>query len=145
MAKRTSWEITFKLQTDPEVFRIVRKSVTSALRSEGLPEPEIILTEIAVGEVLSNAYLHAYERKGGPIQIDLEFDGTKFVFTIHDHGKPLTTIPAIPKTLPAGTGGGGRGLYLIGQLMDEAQVIHPGPSGAGTAIRMVKRLPRNQS
>ncbi|MGQ0568375.1 MAG: ATP-binding protein [Armatimonadota bacterium] len=140
MGKRMPWEITFQFQADPAVFRVIRKSITSALRSEGLPESEIVLVEIAVGEVLSNAYVHAYDQERGPMQIDLEYDGNQFVFMIHDHGKPLTAIPTIPDALPARAGKGGRGLYLVGQLMDEAQVIHPGPRGGGTAIRMVKRL-----
>lgn len=50
---------------------------------------------MAVGEALSNAFIHAYDRGTGPLEID---------------------------------------------LMDEAEVLRPGPRGLGTAIRMVKRL-----
>jgi len=137
--ERIPWEITIQFQTEPEAFRVVRRSIASALRTAGLSESHTLEVEIAVGETLSNAYLHAYEQKPGPLVVDLEFDGDQFVLLIHDHGKPLTAIPQIPRTLPR-PGKGGRGLYLVGQLMDAAEILHPGPTGTGTAVRMVKRL-----
>jgi anti-sigma regulatory factor (Ser/Thr protein kinase) len=95
-----------------------------------------------VGEALSNAFIHAYGRSVGPLEIDMAFDGSQFSVIVHDRGKPLTARLSIPKTIPADKGQGGRGLYVIGQLMDEAEVLHPGPRGNGTAIRMVKRVRR---
>lgn len=134
------WEVTLKFVTDPRVFHVIRRSVSAAAIAEGMPVDVAREVEIAVGETLSNAFIHAYGRSVGPLQIDLAFDGSDFSITVHDSGKPLTDRPSIPKTLPADKGQGGRGLYVIGQLMDEAEVLHPGPRGNGTAIRMVKRV-----
>ncbi|MGH2397810.1 MAG: ATP-binding protein [bacterium] len=135
------WEVTLKFVTDPAVFHIVRKSLAAAAVAEGMSRDAASEIEVAVGEALSNAYIHAYGRDVGPLEIDLASDGARVTILIHDHGKPLTDRPAIPGTLPQrGDGRGGRGLYLIGRLMDEAEVIHPGPRGRGTAIRMVKRV-----
>jgi len=139
-SERTPWEMTIQFQTDPETFRVVRRSITSALRTAGLSESRTLDVEVAVGEILSNAYVHAYGQKPGLLAIDLKFDGDQFVLLIHDHGKPLTAIPEIPQTLPRPTGTGGRGLYLVGQLMDAAEILHPGPTGLGTAVRIVKRI-----
>ena len=138
--ERTAWEIAIRFQTKPETFRVVRRSIASALRTAGLSESHTLEVEIAVGEILSNAYVHAYGQQPGPLAIDVEFDGDQFVILIHDHGRPLTAIPEIPRTPPEPTGKGGRGLYLVGQLMDAAEILHPGPAGSGTAVRIVKRL-----
>lgn len=135
------WDVTLKFVTDPTVFHIVRKSIAAAAIAEGMSRDGASEIEVAVGEALSNAYIHAYGRDVGPLEIDLGSDGACVTILIHDHGKPLTDRPAIPSTLPQrGDGRGGRGLYIIGYLMDEAEVLHPGPRGMGTAIRMVKRI-----
>lgn len=134
------WEVTLKFVTDPAVFHVVRKSIVAAAVAEGMSTDAASEIEVAVGEALSNAYIHAYNRDVGPLEIDLAFDGATFSLIVHDHGKPLTDRPVIPQTLPLPAGKGGRGLYVIGRLMDEAEVLHPGPRGRGTAIRMVKHL-----
>lgn len=135
------WEVTLKFVTDPAVFHIVRKSIAAAAIAEGMSREAASEIEVAVGESLSNAYIHAYGREAGPLKITLAFDGECVTILIHDDGKPLTDRPAIPSALPQrGNGRGGRGLYIIGHLMDHAEVLHPGPRGKGTAIRMVKRI-----
>ncbi len=135
------WEVTLEFVTDPAVFHIVRKSIAAAAIAEGMSRDAASEIEVAVGEALSNAYIHAYARDAGPLTIKLACDGACVTILIHDKGKPLTDRPAIPSTLPArGEGTGGRGLYIIGRLMDEAEVLHPGPRGRGIAIRMVKRI-----
>ncbi|MGH2405629.1 MAG: ATP-binding protein [bacterium] len=133
------WEVTFKFVTDPAVFHVIRKSISAAAVAEGISSDEAREIEVAVGEALTNAFIHAYKSSPGPLEVDLAFDGKQLTLLVHDHGKALTDRPAIPTSLPA-VAGGGRGLYLIGQLMDEAEVLHPGPRGSGTAIRMVKRV-----
>jgi len=96
---------------------------------------------VAVGEALTNASRHAYGGIPGPLEIEVSVDDESMRLLIHDHGAPLTNIPPIPPARPASTGqDGGLGLYLIGQLMDEAEIIHPYHRTYGTAIRLVKRL-----
>jgi len=135
-----AWQVTLEFVTDPAVFHVIRKTIVAAALAEGTSADAAGEIEVAVGEALSNAFIHAYDHSVGPLEIDLTFDGARLTVLVHDHGKALTDRPTVPSTLPAPTGRGGRGLFIIGQFMDEAEVLHPGPRGPGTAIRMVKRL-----
>jgi anti-sigma regulatory factor (Ser/Thr protein kinase) len=133
------WQISLRLETDPQesdVLRATRKIVHAAAKTVGAADPVAYEIELAVGEALSNAWLHAYGGGIGIIELDTAFDGTYFTFTIHDRGAPITALPAIPRDLPQK--GRGRGLYLIGQLMDEAEVLKR--EGQGVALRMRKRV-----
>lgn len=132
------WALTLRLVTGPQVLRIVRKVVSSAAVAEGASAADAFDVEVAVGEALANAHLHAYGGTGGPIKIQMEFDGLRLITTLSDRGEPVTEQPAVPQTLPAQ--GQGRGLYLVGQLMEEVEVIPSKSRRRGIAIRMVKLL-----
>jgi anti-sigma regulatory factor (Ser/Thr protein kinase) len=108
-------------------------------RMEGASEHAAREIEIALGEALANARLHAYGGQIGPIGLDVIYDDGQLTLTVHDHGKPVTSAPTIPASLPARSAGG-RGLFIIGQLMDQVEIMHPDRRGRGTAVRMVRRL-----
>jgi len=133
------WQISLRLETDPQesdVLRATRKIVYAAAKTVGATDAVAYEIELAIGEALSNAWLHAYGGGIGIIELDAAFDGTFFTFTVHDQGAPVTPLPAIPRELPKK--GQGRGLYLIGQLMDEAEVLKR--EGKGVALRLRKRV-----
>ncbi len=113
--------------------------MSAAARLEGASETDAFTIEASLNEVLSNCYRHAYGERAGPVGIDLAYDGIRLQVLVHDDGGPITDVPAIPKTLPA-KGTGSRGLYLVSQLMDEVEIIHPHRGGQGTAVRMIKYL-----
>lgn len=122
--------------------RTVRKLVNSAARLAGASESDAYDLEVAVGEAVTNAYLHAYGGKTeGKIDVDLGYDGKDFLVSVHDGGKPVTDRITIPKNPPEH--GHGRGLFLIGQLMDEVNIVQPDREGRGVAVRMSKKIRRN--
>jgi anti-sigma regulatory factor (Ser/Thr protein kinase) len=75
------------------------------------------------------------------LEIDLLYDEAKVELTVHNHGGPIKDAPVIPTTPPSGRRG--RGLYLVGQLTDESEVIHLSNGLRGVSIRMAKYLHRD--
>jgi anti-sigma regulatory factor (Ser/Thr protein kinase) len=133
--------LALRFDTDTRTFRAVRRFVRDLVRVHGGSEEDAVALEIATGELLSNAYEHAYARQSGPLEIDLVYDKAKIELTLHDDGEPITDSPAIPTTPPSGERG--RGLYLVGQLTDESKVIHPWSDLRGIGVRVVKYLQRS--
>jgi anti-sigma regulatory factor (Ser/Thr protein kinase) len=129
--------LALRFDTDTRTFRAVRRFVRDFVSVHGGSEEDAVALEIATGELLSNAYA----LQPGPLEIDLLYDEAKIELTIHDDGEPITDSPAIPTTPPSGERG--RGLYLVGQLMDESKVIHPWNDPRGTGVRVVKYLQRS--
>jgi anti-sigma regulatory factor (Ser/Thr protein kinase) len=130
--------LTLHFGTDTRTLRAVRRFVHDLVIQLGGSERDAFAVETATGEVLNNAYEHAYARQCGPLEIDLSYDEAKIELTVHNDGTPITDAPEIPATPPSGARG--RGLYLVGQLMDESQVIHPWNDRRGIGVRMTKFL-----
>jgi anti-sigma regulatory factor (Ser/Thr protein kinase) len=137
VAGAVPWCLTLTLTTEAGSMRLARKLVKDAVLLAGGSAADACDVEVAVGEVFANAHRHAYARGVGPLSVELSYAPPDLHVLIHDDGAPIVDRPTIPTTLPAGSGWG---LYLIGQLMDEAIVIHPHKGDRGTAVRMVKRL-----
>lgn len=133
-----AWTLSLKLTTEPQVLRIVRKLVASAATAEGASVIDASDIEVAVGETLMNAHFHAYGGEPGSLSVTVEFDGLRLAVTVSDNGKAVAERPTVPTTLPPP--GRGRGLYLIGQLMDKVEVIPSGTGRPGLAVRMAKRV-----
>ncbi len=133
-----AWTISLTLTTDPQVLRIVRKMVSSAATAEGAAIIDASDIEVAVGETLMNAHFHAYGGEPGPLSLTVEFDGLRLAVTVSDEGKAIAERPTVPMSLPPP--GRGRGLYLIGQLMDDVNVIASSTRQPGIAVRMAKRI-----
>ena len=129
--------------TDIRTLRVIRRFVRDLVLTQGGSEEDASAVEIATGEVLINAYEHAYARQPGPLDVDLLYDEAKVELTIHDHGAPRTDVPVIPRIPPSSRRG--RGLYLVGQLADESEVIHSRNDPKGVGVRLGKYLRRSQT
>lgn len=133
------WRFAIRLYSAPEEIRVARRLVVAAASEAGADEDVASDLEVAVGEALANASAHAYRgRRRGKLELELAFDGTHLEIAVHDSGKPVAAEMTVPTELPPP--GMGRGLYLIGQLMDEVRLVHPDRRGRGTAVHMRKRL-----
>ena len=131
------WTLEFELE--PSAVTHVRRLIGHVVEDAGgAPEVEGEI-EFAVGEILLNAYRHAYHGRPGPLQIEMSLDHATLELRIHDHGPVLTGPPTIPRSRPTRVSDG-MGLYVVGRLMDEAEVIHPARNGRGTVVRLVKNL-----
>jgi anti-sigma regulatory factor (Ser/Thr protein kinase) len=133
-----AWELTLHFRSELATIPVVRRLLAHMARMEGGSEEVVQSVEVAMGEVLANAYRHAYREGVGPLQVEVSSDGERLRILVHDDGAPVVDKPAIPRSLPQGTSG--RGLYIVGRLMDEAEVIHPRRESGGTAVRLVKSL-----
>lgn len=127
--------VTLHFDAEPMLIRVVRKQAAAAATALGATEQRAGSIELAVGEALSNAYVHGYGRASGPIELEIAYEGHTFGITIHDTGRGLPTFPASLNPRD----GGRWGLQVIHELMDDA-VLCPGPSGVGTTVRMSIRL-----
>ena len=136
-----SHTLTLRFDTDLTIFRAIRRFIADLVRIKGGSPEAAHDLELVTGELLNNAHEHAYARQTGPLSLEIVYDSSKIELTIHDDGEPITDSPSIPTSLP--TGKRGRGLFLVGQLTDEARVIHPRHNNRGVAVRVVKCLQRS--
>jgi len=135
-----TWHICIHFDSHLQTLQTVRKLAKAAAVMEHASEAVAGDVELAMGEVLSNACLHAYGGGVGPLDVEMSFDGNALTFVVHDAGEPITDRLVVPAHLPADLSGRGRGLYLTGQVMDEVEIVHPDRQNRGTAVRMKKYL-----
>jgi anti-sigma regulatory factor (Ser/Thr protein kinase) len=95
---------------------------------------------LSLEEIVSNIFVHGYERQPGKLSIELHCDRQVFSVVIEDRGKPFDPTQAV--TPP--TGGtlasrreGGLGLLLVKNLMDDIMYQR---TGATNRLKLVKRL-----
>jgi anti-sigma regulatory factor (Ser/Thr protein kinase) len=135
-----AWKFTLCVETSVEAFHLVRKVLGTMVDIAGGSEEDAIDAECAVGEALLNAHRHAYQGKPGPLEVQVAYscEDNALHVLVSDQGPPRETTPQVPTGFPSPPAGWG--LYLIGQLMDEVEIVHPARDGRGTTIRMVKVL-----
>ena len=124
--------------TEPTVLRIVRKQVAAAAAALGAQEYDVRRVELAVGEALNNAYLHAYDRHPGPLEVELAFQDSELAVAVHDEGAGLPFEPVSER--PDRRIGNGYGFHVIKQLVDKLEIQHPGVKGRGTSVRLAVKL-----
>lgn len=135
------WAVEVRLDARPDSIRLTRRLAVPAALAAGLPSQAAFDLEVALGEALINAYQHAYGERGrGKIVVTFALEDSALTVTVRDSGKPLPRPPRFPRSV-SHIDARGRGLLLIGGLVDEAEVIHPAQGGRGTAVRMRVRRP----
>ena len=90
---------------------------------------------LALDEAVSNAIRHG-SRAGEPVQVSVESDGEWVEMSVHDGG-PTPRLPRLPDEPPPVLETGGRGLWLILQLVDEVRLQR---IGHGTRLVMRRRV-----
>jgi serine/threonine-protein kinase RsbW len=94
--------------------------------------------QLAVEEACANVIEHAYEAKGGTLNIIFATRNLDVVLTVVDQGPPFDpdSIAAPDLSLPLEQRRiGGLGIHLMKRLMDELSYT---PTGQGNVVRMVK-------
>jgi anti-sigma regulatory factor (Ser/Thr protein kinase) len=129
---------TICLHSDPALFGAVRRFVAQFVLLAGGSDEDAAEVELATGEVLANAYRHAYRKTHGPVQLDLSHEGQKVEVSIHDDGVADSSTLIIPSTLTEGNEH--RGLFLVGKLTDHVEIVRSRQGRAGTTVRMVKHV-----
>jgi anti-sigma regulatory factor (Ser/Thr protein kinase) len=94
--------------------------------------------EVAAGEALSNIYAHAYDGRVGPVSVKVSTGTDGLTLIVADDGR-ATVAPSVPRTLPPHTSHRGRGLYIMGHMVEDV-AISLNTSGHGLTVRMTTRL-----
>jgi len=108
--------------------------VNKLAQSCGMDEMERFHVELCIVEAATNVILHAYEgAPGRRVTLLVTLDAGALRFRLQDDGKPIpedrrTAPPDPEETEEALLREGGRGLFLIHQLMDRVDYT-TGPSG----------------
>lgn len=137
VAQRVRAPSTLELDevADPSTLRTVRLALEEWLDRLDVSIVDGIALQHAVGECVTNAVEHAYvDAPGGPgrvtVRASLDRDGLARL-TIADQGRWRTEPTEVPH--------GGRGMVMVGQLVDEVAVV---TDDGGTTIELGHRLTR---
>ncbi len=111
----------------------LRRSVARTL--EDVDEQVTADVLLALDEAVSNAIRHG-SRGGDPVVVSVESDGEWVEMSVRDAG-PSPRLPRLPAEPPPALETGGRGLWLILQLVDEVRLQR---IGEGTRLVMRRRV-----
>ena len=108
----------------------------AAARTLGEVEEDVAADVLlALDEAVSNAIRHG-SAAGQPVRVSVERDGDWVEMTVRDGG-PTPNLPRLPAQPPPVLQTGGRGLWLILQLVDEVRLQRV---GKGTKLTLRRRV-----
>jgi anti-sigma regulatory factor (Ser/Thr protein kinase) len=117
-------ELNIAIPADPAHVAKVTNGVSQLLESKQWPDEEAQKVELALSEALSNAIRHGCRNdRSKQLQCLVTFDATgEIVIVIRDPGTGFD-VTAVPDPLEAANlmKPGGRGVFLINQLMDTVE------------------------
>ena len=127
--------ISLTVPADVRLLGVVRRVVESVGELADFSENAIYESVLAVSEACANVMRHGYGDAGGLVALECRVGADGVEFLIRDSGEPfdLASVPELP---PDELREGGRGVFLIRRLMDEA-ASRPLPDG-GNELRMFK-------
>jgi serine/threonine-protein kinase RsbW len=111
----------------------LRRTVARTLG--GVDDAVVADVLLALDEAVSNAIRHG-SRAGDRVQVSVESDGEWVEMSVRDGG-PTPRLPRLPAKPPPALQTGGRGLWLILQLVDEVRLQR---IGEGTRLIMRRRV-----
>jgi serine/threonine-protein kinase RsbW len=110
--------VNLKLPPTSSCLPDLRRSV--ALSLEDVDSAVLADVLLALDEAVSNAIRHG-SQAGEPVLVSVESDGEWVEMTVRDGG-PTPRLPRLPAEPPPVLQTGGRGLWLILQLVDEVRL-----------------------
>jgi len=134
----TALSLSLHVTTHPDAIRFARKLLYAAARIRGASEQDARDIELAVGEALTNVRRHAYQDGIGPAEVAIDCHDSGLTVIVRDWGI-AGAPPAVPGSLSLESNSGGRGLYLISQLMQRVEILQ-NPEGWGVTLRMAKQF-----
>jgi serine phosphatase RsbU (regulator of sigma subunit)/anti-sigma regulatory factor (Ser/Thr protein kinase) len=118
----------------PDIRAFVGSFLTD-LRAPVEASAELLL---AVGEAAANASRHGKPAEGrSEIRVKCALEGDSVAITVADDGPGFDAAAVANVTLPDSYASGGRGLYLMRELVDRVEVAS---SATGTRVTLTKRL-----
>jgi anti-sigma regulatory factor (Ser/Thr protein kinase) len=101
----------------------------------GVPRDAVDDILLVLDEAVSNAIRHG-SRGGSPVEVAVRVDHGWIDIRVRDCG-PTSVLPSLPATAPHSLATGGRGLWLIKQLVDEVRLRR---AGEGTLLLARRRV-----
>lgn len=117
----------------------MRAFVGHCLGREGVPEDVKDEVLMAVGEVVANACRHGRRPAGGgEVELECTVRDRQVWVKVSDDGPGFDVAAVLPSGIPDVLSQGGRGFFLMRQLMDKVDVSS---SPEGTCVVLERRLP----
>ena len=104
---------------------------------DGVPQEVASDVLVALGEAVGNAIRHG-SRAGGRIRVAVAVHDGWIEMSVKDQG-PTPRPPRLPSDPPPPMALGGRGLWMILQLVDEVRLSR---AGKGTLLSLRRRIDR---
>ncbi|MGH2747996.1 MAG: SpoIIE family protein phosphatase [Actinomycetota bacterium] len=127
------------LPNEPARMGEVRMFVASFLADVRVPVEVSQEVLLAVGEAAANACRHGRppDEVRSEVRIQCALEGEEVTVVVADDGRGFAPEAIVPNGLPDRFAAGGRGLFLIHQLMDDVDIDS---SAEGTTVRMTRRI-----
>ena len=136
MADRT---VSLKLMSDIDQIDGVSAALEGAMRDHGFGDEDILDTQLAVEEAVTNIILHGYEKTPGEISVQIRATRGMVEIQLEDTAPPFDPL-SLPEPDIAGEIEdrkiGGLGIFLIRQVMDD--IVYRYEDGKNVLV-LVKR------
>lgn len=130
--------LEFVAQNEPACVPQLRKHVRNFLQGLRVDPSTTYDILLATDEAAANAVAHGQSAGGnGHVRLRCSTEGPCVVVSITDEGGGFDPSSVQMHQLPSWTSQGGRGLYLVRELMDE---VHIDASSQGTVIEMRRQV-----
>lgn len=114
---------TIKRTATLENLPAMLETVTACAREQGVNPKHVADIELSLEEVLVNIIRHAYQDRGGEVEVHCGVDRRRrFIVTIVDWGRPFDFSAVAAPDITADIAHraiGGLGIFLIKKLMDD--------------------------
>jgi len=137
-------ETSFELTIGSEIGEIpaVSARLEEAMGQNGFSPEEILDTQLAVEEVITNIIVHGYRKAGCPIALGLRFASGGIEIRISDAAPPFDPLSIPEPELGSNIDErkiGGLGIFLVRQVMDKLAYRYEGGKNILTMVK--KREP----
>jgi serine/threonine-protein kinase RsbW len=132
---------SFEMTIGSDIGEIPAVSVRfeGAMKEHGFGPEEILDTQLAVEEVITNIILHGYEETGGEILISCTITPRRIGIRVTDSAPPFDPLSIPEPDLDGNTEDrkiGGLGVYLLRQVMDEISYRYENGKNILTMVKM---------
>jgi len=132
---------TFEMGIGSDIAEIPAVSVRleAAMQGHSFSAEEILDTQLAVEEVITNIILHGYKNTGGEIHLSCRITRNLVGIRICDTAPPFNPLSLPEPELEGGVderGIGGLGVYLLRQVMDDISYRY---ENGNNILTLVKR------
>lgn len=127
------------LPTDPRMLSVARAFLEAVCQTLEVDRKTVHAVVLACGEAVVNIIRHAHrDRPNAQIHIQLQVTSQSVIVDLQDEGEPFN-LDAVPDLNPGEIRLGGRGVYMMRNLMDQITCQPRGDKG--NLLHMEKRWP----